>query len=180
MDCVLGAIAVDANGHISAGCSSGGIMLKHAGRIGQAAVFGAGCWAEEKEDFAVAASLSGCGESIIRTQLARVCCEHLLESRDEEDMETSAETLRTVFLENFVQNDRLLRFQRNQHKVAGVLLVKFWKEKKRAETVWVHNTPSMCVGFSSGRSRDKPKGVITELEKESLVAVHGCCVTSYE
>ena len=34
-------------GALSAGVSSGGVWLKSCGRVGEAAVFGAGCWAQD-------------------------------------------------------------------------------------------------------------------------------------
>ncbi|KAI0728134.1 nucleophile aminohydrolase [Fomitopsis betulina] len=70
----VGAVACDASGSFSAGVSSGGLLLKHPGRIGEAAIFGAGCWAasSNNEDIGGAAcSVSGAGEHITRAALAR-------------------------------------------------------------------------------------------------------------
>lgn len=51
----------------SAGVSSGGILMKLPGRVGEAATFGAGCWASRR----VAISVSGTGEQIMRSSLAK-------------------------------------------------------------------------------------------------------------
>lgn len=51
----------------SAGVSSGGILMKLSGRVGEAATFGAGCWASPR----VAVSVSGTGEQIMRSNLAQ-------------------------------------------------------------------------------------------------------------
>ncbi|KAI5123050.1 hypothetical protein M0805_000485 [Coniferiporia weirii] len=69
----VGAISCDTNGGMAAGVSSGGLLLKYPGRIGEAAVFGAGVWAHSPPGTAigVACSVSGTGEAIIRASLAR-------------------------------------------------------------------------------------------------------------
>lgn len=43
----VGAVVVDAAGRVAAGVSSGGLALKLEGRVGEAAVLGAGCWAAD-------------------------------------------------------------------------------------------------------------------------------------
>jgi beta-aspartyl-peptidase (threonine type) len=64
----VGAVAVDAHGHVAAATSTGGLMGKLPGRIGDSAILGAGTFAL---DAAGAASATGHGESIILAGLAR-------------------------------------------------------------------------------------------------------------
>jgi beta-aspartyl-peptidase (threonine type) len=63
----VGAVALDADGHLAAGTSSGGTTNKYAGRIGQACMIGAGCYAD---DASCAVSCTGMGEAFIRTAAA--------------------------------------------------------------------------------------------------------------
>ncbi|XP_067242696.1 threonine aspartase 1 isoform X4 [Chanodichthys erythropterus] len=72
----VGAVVVDREGNVAAAVSSGGLAMKHPGRVGQAAHYGCGCWAENARDvslYSTAVSTSGSGEHLIRTMLAREC-----------------------------------------------------------------------------------------------------------
>jgi beta-aspartyl-peptidase (threonine type) len=62
----VGAIVVDGEGRLAAGSSTGGVLLKMPGRVGDAAIFGAGIYADDR----VAALCSGLGEAAIELALA--------------------------------------------------------------------------------------------------------------
>lgn len=55
----VGAICVDRWGRVAAGSSSGGIGMKHRGRIGPAALIGIGTWIKVEDGTVVAATCSG-------------------------------------------------------------------------------------------------------------------------
>jgi isoaspartyl peptidase/L-asparaginase-like protein (Ntn-hydrolase superfamily) len=59
----VGAVACDADGHVAAATSTGGMTGKAPGRIGDCPVFGAGTWAD---DSSCAVSATGHGEWFIR------------------------------------------------------------------------------------------------------------------
>uniref|UniRef100_A0A383V1S9 Uncharacterized protein n=1 Tax=Tetradesmus obliquus TaxID=3088 RepID=A0A383V1S9_TETOB len=95
----VGCVAVDGAGRVAAGVSSGGLALKQPGRVGEAALLGAGCWAHDGsrqqlpkggdagkatqqqgggvgnaaswQQPGVAVSVSGVGERIMAASLAR-------------------------------------------------------------------------------------------------------------
>ena len=83
--------------------SSGGIALKQPGRVGQAAVFGCGCWAQRgsPKNYTVGISTTGCGEHLVRTFLARECAQHLRTSHK------PLNALQTVMKEKFAESDFL-------------------------------------------------------------------------
>lgn len=62
----VGCVAVTADGRLAAGSSTGGIFLKRVGRVGDAAVSGAGIYADDR----IAALCSGQGEVAIELSLA--------------------------------------------------------------------------------------------------------------
>ena len=67
----VGAVALDKNGNISAGTSTGGMTNKRYGRIGDAPVIGAGTFAENES---CAVSATGHGEYFIRYNVAADIC----------------------------------------------------------------------------------------------------------
>ncbi len=64
----VGAVALDAQGHLAAATSTGGTAGKWPGRLGDSCLIGCGTWAL---DGAGAASATGHGESIMRVGLTR-------------------------------------------------------------------------------------------------------------
>ena len=66
----VGAVALDANGHIAAATSTGGMTNKRWGRIGDAPVIGSGTWA----DAGCGVSGTGWGEFYLRTAAAHAIC----------------------------------------------------------------------------------------------------------
>jgi L-asparaginase / beta-aspartyl-peptidase len=62
-----GAVALDTKGNLAAGTSTGGLMMKRRGRVGDSAVIGAGTYANNET---CAVSCTGTGENIIRAVTA--------------------------------------------------------------------------------------------------------------
>ena len=66
----VGAVALDRDGHIAAGTSTGGMSNKRWGRIGDSPVIGAGTWADNR----CGVSGTGWGEFYIRAAVAHDIC----------------------------------------------------------------------------------------------------------
>ncbi|KAG7298696.1 hypothetical protein JYU34_017103 [Plutella xylostella] len=151
----VGAVCVDSNGVVAAGASSGGVSLKHEGRVGQAASYGSGVWAVMSRDGvspSVAACTSGCGEHLIRTQLALNTAESLLEASPVLGLD---KCLKTKFLESPFLWDV-------PERLGGTLALKFDPQNGEGELFWGHTTKTMCLGYMSTES-DRPKFTISQL-----------------
>jgi L-asparaginase/beta-aspartyl-peptidase (threonine type) len=64
----VGAVALDAQGHLAAATSTGGIVARLPGRVADSALPGCGTWAD---DATCAVSATGIGEYFIRAAFAR-------------------------------------------------------------------------------------------------------------
>ncbi len=71
-DGTVGAVAIDRAGNLAAGTSTGGLLFKPVGRVGDSPLPGCGYYADNQS---AAVSTTGHGESIIRIQLARTAAE---------------------------------------------------------------------------------------------------------
>lgn len=69
----IGAVVVDASGRCAAATSTGGVLLKLAGRVGDTPMLGAGTWADAHG----AGSATGRGELVMRALTTRLACERL-------------------------------------------------------------------------------------------------------
>ncbi|KAJ6499065.1 asparaginase [Mycena sanguinolenta] len=184
------------NHSIAAGVSSGGILLKHPGRVGEAAVYGAGCWAQapvddprQKRKLGMACSVSGAGEYIVRANLARAIADALNDAsacsstaeEDEEDIDVHA-VLQRVLAEEFWSMLILLLFVVNPNQChtvpahspanpdpsAGVVLLTTEKEEgKIVARLWcAFTTPSMAIAYASS---DNPLGKALILRRPKSV-----------
>ncbi|MDR3454470.1 MAG: isoaspartyl peptidase/L-asparaginase [Rhodoferax sp.] len=66
----VGAVALDAHGHLAAATSTGGVTNKRVGRVGDSPIVGAGCYANHL----VAVSTTGTGEMFMRAVTAHDVC----------------------------------------------------------------------------------------------------------
>lgn len=70
----VGAVALDKKGHLASATSTGGIVNKHAGRVGDSPIIGAGVFAD---DATCAVSATGYGEDFMRTVLAKTMSDYI-------------------------------------------------------------------------------------------------------
>ncbi|HKQ70276.1 MAG TPA: isoaspartyl peptidase/L-asparaginase, partial [Polyangiaceae bacterium] len=77
----VGAVARDPSGRIAAATSTGGILGKKSGRVGDSPVIGAGTFADDE---AGGASSTGQGEGILRTCLAKTAIDDMRRGLDPE------------------------------------------------------------------------------------------------
>jgi L-asparaginase / beta-aspartyl-peptidase len=78
----VGAVALDAAGDLAAATSTGGVLGKWPGRVGDAPIVGAGTYA----DGAVAVSCTGRGEAFLRAVTAKALAERLAAGADLPDV----------------------------------------------------------------------------------------------
>ncbi|KAI9240942.1 MAG: nucleophile aminohydrolase [Podila humilis] len=175
----VGAICVDHLGRVAAGVSSGGIALKFPGRVSEAALFGAGCWAQDPthEAAGFACSVTGAGEQITKTLLARTCMDQLI---DDDDTTSAAQKV----LDKFIVSP-LLRSYTERH--AGFVAIKIDPAEVslseaaqhrtiRGEFVYGHTTPTMGIGYMSVQD-SKPKVVMSQRKEGSKTTLFTRAIT---
>lgn len=106
----VGAIAIDSFGNIACGASSGGIGMKHRGRIGPAALVGVGAAVvpvdpHDKNKTCVATVTSGTGEHMATTMAATVMADRLYHGLKRVKGGILEETHDDDALRNFIEMD---------------------------------------------------------------------------
>lgn len=121
----VGAVATDAQGHVAAATSTGGLTGKRWGRIGDTPLIGAGTYADDR---ACAVSATGAGEYFIRIGVA-----HEIAARVRLQKETLEQAAATVLGE-----------LKDMGGVGGVILC-----VPDGQHAWLFNTPAMYRGSAS-------------------------------
>ncbi|KAI8902918.1 nucleophile aminohydrolase [Globomyces pollinis-pini] len=156
----VGCIVMDQFGEIATGVSSGGISLKRRGRVGEAAIPGAGIWVTTTSSSKAACSLSGTGEQIMKTMMAMNITTSLIHSTNK------PLTLGSLLTHQFL-NSALLGKDLHRN-VGGIALV---VEEDTVEGWWFHTTASLCIAFQSGTSN--PKFIMSRKTPGSKYSVSG-------
>ncbi|NWX10762.1 TASP1 aspartase, partial [Caloenas nicobarica] len=174
----VGAVVVDQEGNVAAAVSSGGLALKHPGRVGQAALYGCGCWAENTgahTPYSTAVSTSGI---YYFYQYFKKECSCALQTEDAH--QALLETMQNKFIGS--------PFLANEDGVLGGVIVlrscrcsaepesSQGKPTLLVEFLWSHTTESMCVGYMSAQD-GKAKTHISRLPPGAVagqsVAIEG-------
>ncbi|KAI1410015.1 N-terminal nucleophile aminohydrolase [Hypoxylon sp. FL1857] len=167
----VGAIAIDQSGKIAAGSSSGGIGMKHRGRIGPAALVGIGTAVipadeQDQDGVAVAAVTSGTGEHMATTMASQKCAERIFQgTRRGPGGKDVPEDDESVVLEGFIVND----FQEHpgvkyssSAGAIGVMAVK--KGPAGYYLYFAHNTDSFALA-SMGSNDREPACVMSRVKE---------------
>lgn len=128
----VGAVALDRHGTVAAATSTGGVVGKLPGRVGDSALIGCGTYADSTLG---GVSCTGDGEAIIRVVLARQALGYL---READEPEYAAQ----------VAVDLL----REEGRGEGGLILLDW----RGRIGWAHSTPLMPVAWMSP-ALDEPR-----------------------
>ncbi|PVF94584.1 N-terminal nucleophile aminohydrolase [Serendipita vermifera] len=152
----VGAVVCCENGDIAAGVSSGGLLLKHPGRIGEAAIYGAGCWAESSKNpgeslTGIGSSVSGTGEQIIAGNIAR----KIGENCNPAQCDDSIGSLNSIF-EKFIESQRGNEHENKIDVQVGAITVTLDEEEGvRSVRLFVaFTTSSMAVASFTSDERE--------------------------
>ncbi|KAF4453200.1 hypothetical protein F53441_4073 [Fusarium austroafricanum] len=175
----IGAIAIDDRGQIAAGSSSGGIGMKHRGRLGPAALVGVGtavvpCDEEDEDQVAVAAVTSGTGEHMATTMASQRCAERIYHGtrrgRGGTNIQDDDED---AIMESFIAEDFMKHpGVKNCHSAGaiGVMVVK--KTQTGYYFYFAHNTDSFALA-SMGGSEKQPSCTMSRLPDGANIAKGG-------
>ena len=157
----VGAIAIDLHGHIAAASSSGGIGMKHQGRIGPAALVGIGTTVipedpSDPDSVSVAAVTSGTGEHMATTMAAGKCAERLFHNtRRGPGGQNAEEWDETAVMESFITDDFMNHpGVKNQSSAGAIGVMAVKKARTGVYFYFAHNTDSFALASMSSRDHE--------------------------
>jgi taspase (threonine aspartase 1) len=175
----VGAIAIDQWGNMAAGSSSGGIGMKHRGRVGPAALVGIGTALipvdiDDPDKVGVGAVTSGTGEHMATTMASQKCAERLYHgTRRGEGGVDVEEPEETTIMESFIVQD----FQNHpgvlestSASAIGAMAVK--QTRTGYYLYFAHNTDSFALASMCSSDRS-PHCVISRLKEGSAGVAQG-------
>ncbi|KAB5582448.1 nucleophile aminohydrolase [Coniochaeta sp. 2T2.1] len=175
----VGAIAIDLRGRIAAGSSSGGIGMKHRGRVGPAALVGVGTAViptdpEDEDVVSVAAITSGTGEHMATTMASHKCAERLYHStRRGRGGRDVAEDDEDAVMESFVTHDFMGHpGVRNQPSAGAIGVMAVKKSRHGYYFYFAHNTDSFALASMSSAER-APVCVMSRTPEANVVTRGG-------
>lgn len=171
----MGAIAVDKDGNVAAGSSSGGIGMKHMGRTGPAALIGVGTAVIPYDlggEKTVAVVTSGTGEHMATTMAAQRCADRLYHgTRQGLCNRDCPEDDPARIMEDFIEKDFMghpgVRNQASARAI-GVMAVEVTHEGIFMH--WAHNTDSFALASFSSRDR-APATCMSRLPKNARINI---------
>ncbi|CUS10503.1 unnamed protein product [Tuber aestivum] len=162
----VGCICVDRWGNVAAGSSSGGIGMKHRGRIGPAALIGVGTWIAREGQSVVAATCSGTGEQMAHTLIASKAVSRIIAMEDE------IEGLKNSIEQDFM-GSRIVK-ESVMSSAVGIIAVKIDKDssKGRIKFLYGHTTDSMVMAHMTPSMKD-PETIMSRNRKNPETCLGG-------
>jgi beta-aspartyl-peptidase (threonine type) len=132
----VGAVALDARGHLVAGTSTGGTCCKFPGRIGDSPLIGCGCYADVDSG---GVSCTGHGEGIMKIVMAKMAADLLT---DPQVLSSHRQKPDSASLAQAVADACVRKLHHRAHTTGGLILL-----DREGHPAAAFNTPRMAYGF---------------------------------
>jgi L-asparaginase / beta-aspartyl-peptidase len=132
----VGAVALDAQGNLAAGTSTGGTCCKFPGRVGDSPLIGCGCYADAE---AGGVSCTGHGEGIMKIVMAKMAVDLL---HDERMLQAHRDKSGIGSIAQAVADACVRKLAHRVHTTGGLILL-----DRDGQPAAAYNTPAMAYGY---------------------------------